>query len=83
MDCVIPGDLLASAHMSEKELKQEVAVLLFSQDRLTLQQARRLSGMSLHAFQHLLASRGIGPHYDVDDFEEDVDTLLRLGRTRE
>jgi predicted HTH domain antitoxin len=30
--------------------------------------------------QHLLASRQIPVHYDVTDFEEDLDTLQRLGR---
>jgi predicted HTH domain antitoxin len=31
-------------------------------------------------FQHLLASRGIPVHYDVAEFEADLDTLRELGR---
>ena len=50
-------------------------MLLYRQDRLTLVQAAEMAEMSPFAFQHLLASRGIGPHYDVKDFEEDLMTL--------
>jgi predicted HTH domain antitoxin len=59
------------------ELRQELAILLFKQDRLTLIQADRLAAMAPLSFQHLLASRGIGPHYEVAEFEQDLDTLRR------
>jgi len=36
--------------------------------------------MSLWQFRQLLASRRISPHYNVDDFEEDLTTLRELGR---
>jgi predicted HTH domain antitoxin len=32
--------------------------------------------MALWEFRQLLASRGIPPHYDVEDLDEDVSTLL-------
>ena len=75
MDCIIPEDVLQAAHLTPDELKREIAVYLFREERLTLSQASRLAAMSPHAFQHLLASRGIGPHYDVEELEEDVATL--------
>jgi len=75
MDLVISEDTIRAAHTSANELKQEIAVMLFGQDRLTLVQAAEVAGMSPFAFQHLLASREIGPHYDTDDFEEDLETL--------
>jgi predicted HTH domain antitoxin len=31
-------------------------------------------------FQHLLASRDIPVHYDVEDFKQDLETLRGLGR---
>jgi predicted HTH domain antitoxin len=80
MQCVIPDDILQAARLSPEELKREVAILLYAQRRLTLGQARRLAAMPRLAFQQLLASRGIGPHYDVEDLEEDVETLRELGR---
>jgi predicted HTH domain antitoxin len=66
--------------MSEAELRQEIAVLLFQRDKLTLAQASRFAQVSRLQFQHVLASRQIPLHYDVADFEEDLQTLQRLGR---
>ena len=80
MNCVIPEDVLHSARLSPGELKQEIAVLLFQKDRLTLGQASELADMPVADFQHLLASRGISPHYNVEDLEDDVETLRKLGR---
>jgi predicted HTH domain antitoxin len=79
MAVVIPDETLFAAHLTAAELKQELAVLLFKQDRLTLMQAAELAEMRPIPFQHLLASRGISPHYDVPEFEQDVATLRQLG----
>jgi predicted HTH domain antitoxin len=76
----IPDGLLQSARISEAELRQEIAILLFQRDKLTLAQASRFAELSRLQFQHLLASRQIPIHYDVTDFEEDLHTLQRLGR---
>ena len=54
--------------------------MLFQKEKITLAQASRLAGINRFRFQHLLASREISVHYDVEDFEEDLDTLKRLGR---
>lgn len=77
---VLPEDIIQATRMSDKELKQEIAIMLFQKEKLTLGQASRLAGMSHIQFQHLLASREIPVHYDVDEFEEDLETLRRLGR---
>ncbi len=80
MSLTIPDALLQAAHMSEAELRQEIAVLLFQRDKLTLAQASRFAHLSRLQFQHVLASRQIPLHYDVTDVEEDLHTLHRLGR---
>jgi len=80
MSVTISDEVLHAAQMSEAELRQELAVLLFQRERLTLAQAARLAGMDRLRFQHLLSSRGIGPHYYVAEFEEDLRTLRELGR---
>lgn len=81
MSLTIPDDILQAARMSDSELRQELAILLFQQERLTLAQASRLAAMDLLRFQHLLASRGVSVHYDLDDFEQDLTTLRALGRS--
>jgi predicted HTH domain antitoxin len=80
MSVTIPDEILQTARMTEEELRQELAVLLFQKERLTVGQASRLAEMDRLRFQHLLASRGIPMHYDVEDFEQDLATLRSLGR---
>jgi predicted HTH domain antitoxin len=80
MNLLIPDDILRASRLSERELKVEIAVMLFEREKLTLGQASRLAAMDYLEFQHLLASRRIPVHYDVADFEQDLETLGGLGR---
>jgi len=80
MNLVISDETLQKAHISAGELQREVAILLFQQEKLTMSQASHLADMSQLQFQHLLASRGIPIHYDVEDFEADLKTLKEKGR---
>jgi predicted HTH domain antitoxin len=67
--------MLAAAHLSKPELKQELALALFQQERLTLAQASRIAEMTQLAFQALLAERQIPIHYGVNEFREDLRAL--------
>jgi len=80
MSVVIPDEVLYTVHMTSTELVQEIAVLLYQKEKLTLGQASRLAGMSQLQFQFLLASRHIPIHYDVAEFEADLKTLREMGR---
>ncbi|MFQ6117068.1 MAG: UPF0175 family protein [Candidatus Bipolaricaulia bacterium] len=80
MDLIIPEGILQATRMSEEEFRQEIAILFFQKEKLPLGQAAHLAGMSQLQFQHLLASRKIPVHYDVAEFEEDLETLKELGR---
>ncbi len=75
MTLIIPEDVLQSAHMSEAEMRIEIAVMLFASEKLTLGQAARLAALDRIAFQHLLASRRISPNYGIAEFEADLETL--------
>ena len=76
----IPQDILDSARMSAAEVKQELAIQLYAQGRLSIGKARELADMSLWQFRHLLASRQIPVHYDVADLDDEVATLQKLER---
>jgi predicted HTH domain antitoxin len=80
MSVVGPDEVLQTSRWSERELKVEIAVMLFQKKKLSLGQASRLAGWERLEFQHLLASRNISVHYDVADFEADLKTLGELGR---
>ncbi len=80
MSVVIPDDILQAAGISEAELKLEIAIMLFQQEKISIGKARRLAGMNLIEFQREIASRGICIHYDVEEFEADLKTLREMGR---
>jgi predicted HTH domain antitoxin len=66
--------------MNEQELKQEIAVLLFQKEKMTLAQASKFAGINRIQFQHLLASRQIPIHYDIKEFDKDLETLRKMDR---
>lgn len=80
MSVVIPDEIVQATGMSPDELMQEIAVYLFQRERLTLEQASRFAGLDRISFQRILSSRDIPIHYDIADFEADLDTLRRLNR---
>ncbi|MEA2691801.1 MAG: hypothetical protein QOJ16_1188 [Acidobacteriota bacterium] len=80
MSVTIPDTVLQAARMSETEMRQEIAILLFEREKVTLAQAAKLSGMGRLEFQQLLASRGIPMHYDIEEFKQDLETLRGLNR---
>ncbi len=80
MSLIIPDELLQVSDMTAQELMQEIAIMLFQLEKISLGKAAEVSGVDRVRFQHLLASREIPVHYDVDDFEHDLETLRRLGR---
>jgi predicted HTH domain antitoxin len=80
MTIVIPDEIMTATRMTESEMKQEIAIMLFQKEKLTLAQASRFAGMNRIAFQHLLASRQIPVHYDIEDLEQDIKNLREMGR---
>ncbi len=78
MGLVIPDEIIQATHMSAEELRQEIAIILFQKDKLTLGQASNLASVNQLQFQHLLASRQIPVHYDTAEFEEDLNTLKEM-----
>ena len=80
MSLTIPDEIVRATHLSTEELQQEIAILLFREEKLTLAQAARLAGVGRLRFQHLLAARDIPIHYGVAEFEQDLATLRELKR---
>jgi len=76
----IPREVLHSARTTPEELKRELAILLYQQNKISFGKARELTGLNVWSFQQLLGDRGINIHYDVEDFDEDMQNLKKLGR---
>jgi predicted HTH domain antitoxin len=72
-------DLPDEIQVSESDLRTELAIALFQQERITLGTASQIAGMHQMEFQQLIGSRGICIHYDVEEFEEDIQNLRNRG----
>ena len=79
MSLVISDEILRASGLSEADFLLEVVVLLFQQEKLSLGKASEILKMPQIRFQRLLADRGICIHYDVADFQEDLQHLSKKG----
>jgi predicted HTH domain antitoxin len=75
MSLVISDDLVKASGFSENELFLEIVIMLFRQDKISLGKASELVGLHRMQFQKLLADRGICVHYDVTEFQDDLNNL--------
>ena len=75
MPVTVSDELLQTAKLSEAELRVEIAVTLFQQDRLTLGQAAAFAELPQLSMQRTLASRRIPIHYGAEDLEHDLATV--------
>lgn len=74
----IPDNLIFKANITAKDVKLEIAVLLFKQEVFTLGQAAEFLSVPQLIFQKELAKRKIPLHYGVEEFQEDLKTLETL-----
>ncbi|MEH2193096.1 MAG: UPF0175 family protein [Nostoc sp.] len=79
MSVVIPDDILQSTKMTEDELRLEIAIMLYKQEKISSGKARTWTGLTVIEFQHELAKRGLCINYDVEDLQTDIKTLQSMG----
>lgn len=80
MSIYISDEIVQATQMSETELKQEIAILLFQQGKLTVGHASKLAELDKMRFQQLLNNRHIPLYvYNLEDYEQDLKNLRDLG----
>jgi predicted HTH domain antitoxin len=79
MSSTLLAELAQASGLSEPELLQELVLLLFQREQITLGSASRFLGMTQLEFQALLAEKHLYIHYDVAELHEDVKNLQELG----
>lgn len=67
-------DHLLQQH-SEAEIRLEIAVALFQREMMTLGQASEWASIPQWQMQSELKKRGISLHYDVEEYQEDLQTV--------
>jgi predicted HTH domain antitoxin len=78
MKIELPDDIMKSSGLTEEDCLIELGVRLYADQRISLAQALRVSGLARVEFEKQLARRDISL-YTVDDLREDVETLKALG----
>ena len=74
----MPDKAAEGIGLSPELARLEMALGLFRDEKASLEQAAKLSGLSLPLFMKELGKRQIPLHYDVQDFEQDLKTLHKL-----
>jgi predicted HTH domain antitoxin len=79
----VPEDLLQAIRLPAEEVparvKRELAIRLYAKGLLSFGKARQLAAMTRWDFHDLLGEEGILRRYDVEELEEDLQTLEELG----
>lgn len=75
MALIIKDKELEAAHITEEELRLEIAILLYQQQRLSMGKASEFAGMNRVLFQKELGKRKIPVSYDKEELEKDLKTL--------
>lgn len=75
MALLIKDNELELVHMSEEELRKEIAIMLYEQGRLSTGKASQFAGMNKILFMKELAKRSIPVTYDEEELIRDLNTL--------
>ena len=72
--------IIRQTGLSPNELRLELALQLYQDQKISLGQGGALSGLGVIYFQRELGKRQITLHYDQHDLADDIDTLKRHGQ---
>jgi predicted HTH domain antitoxin len=75
----LPDEITQTDSFNQTDWMREIAIALFQQERISLSRASKIAGIDLIEFQKLISDRGICVHYDVEEFEQDVQHLRDRG----
>jgi len=78
MNLTLPDDVLRGKKLTEEEIRFDLALGLFIDERATLGQAARIAGMSTPSFLDELGKRKIPIHYGLEDLAADEATIRAL-----
>ncbi len=81
MTVAIPDPIARQAGLDERGALIELAFALYSQNRLSPSQVRRMCGLGFFEFEAMAKERGLPVlEFTLEEFEKDMHTLKQLGR---
>lgn len=78
MTIQLPDSLLTMSGLDEQHIKEQLALLLYKKEFLTLMQAAELAEMHFIDFQALMQKNDVFMHYDENDLEQDLANLDKV-----
>lgn len=83
LELEIPDQLISSLGFRKdklnEEIKKELSVHFFEQGKFSFGQARSFSGLNKWDFMDLLRERKVSLNYNPTDYDEDMETISKLG----
>jgi len=74
----IPDEVFRSFNFSEAEFRTELAMWLYEKKIMSLMQAARFASLNILEFQQAMEKKGVMLHYEMEDFETDMNTLKKI-----
>jgi predicted HTH domain antitoxin len=74
----VTDELIQLSGMNEQQLREELALWLYSKGKLSMGRAARFCNMERIQFMELMAKQKIDINYSVEDFEQDLETIEKL-----
>ncbi len=75
---VLENKIFEWANLSENELLEDIAVMLYQKRKLTFGQAAQTANMNYIQFQFLLGRNHIPINYGVTELLEDAETIKKM-----
>jgi predicted HTH domain antitoxin len=75
---IIDDKVFEWANMTENQLLEDIAIMLYQKQKLTFGQAAQTAKMSQAAFQFLLGRNQIPTNYGVADLMDDMTTIQKI-----
>lgn len=75
----VSPELERATHMSREEIARQTALRLFELGILSMGKTAEVAEMGYWDFLLLASSRGLGPHYGMDELAGDLKTLHGAG----
>jgi predicted HTH domain antitoxin len=75
---VIENQILDWADVSEGQLLEDIAIMLYQRKKLTFGQAAQMAKLNYAEFQFLLGKNHIPTNYDVPELIEDMETIKKM-----
>jgi len=77
---IIEDEIVQGTHLSEEQLRLEIAVALYEKGIFSFGQARRLARMDWFSFRSLLDERNVAANYDLEGLEKDLEAIKSFPR---